>query len=72
MVRSNLAELPRILTEAFALVGLGKISKNTPSAVVLLWVKEGEQVDAEKLYAQIGQLKVENDFLKKSFRKLGI
>ncbi|MCZ8260389.1 MAG: transposase [Beijerinckiaceae bacterium] len=26
----------------------------------------------EKLYAQIGQLKVENDFLKKSARKLGI
>jgi transposase len=24
-----------------------------------------EQVDSEKLYAQIGQLKVENDFLKK-------
>jgi transposase-like protein len=29
-------------------------------------------IDAEKLYAQIGQLKVENDFLKKSARKLGI
>jgi transposase-like protein len=28
--------------------------------------------DIEKLYAQIGQLKVENDFLKKSARKLGI
>jgi transposase len=28
--------------------------------------------DVEKLYAQIGQLKVENDFLKKSARKLGI
>jgi len=31
--------------------------------------KEGEsekpEIDAEKLYAQIGQLKVENDFLKK-------
>ena len=31
-----------------------------------------ENVDIEKLYAQIGQLKVENDFLKKSARKLGI
>lgn len=31
-----------------------------------------ESVDVEKLYAQIGQLKVENDFLKKSARKLGI
>jgi transposase len=29
-------------------------------------------VQIEKLYAQIGQLKVENDFLKKSARKLGI
>jgi transposase len=28
--------------------------------------------EREKLYAQIGQLKVENDFLKKSARKLGI
>ena len=27
--------------------------------------------EVEKLYAQIGQLKVENDFLKKSARKLG-
>jgi transposase-like protein len=38
-------------------------SSNTP--------KE-EEVDIEKLYAQIGQLKVENDFLKKSCKKLGI
>ena len=29
-------------------------------------------IETEKLYAQIGQLKVENDFLKKSARKLGI
>jgi len=28
--------------------------------------------DLEQLYAQIGQLKVENDFLKKSARRLGI
>lgn len=34
---------------------------------------EGHQAqDTEKLYAQIGQLKVENDFLKKSCKKLGI
>jgi len=31
-----------------------------------------DTVDLDKLYAQIGQLKVENDFLKKSARKLGI
>ena len=28
--------------------------------------------DLERLYAQIGQLKVENDFLKKSAKRLGI
>ena len=33
---------------------------------------KSDQVDVEKLYAQIGQLKVENDFLKKSAKKLGI
>ena len=31
-----------------------------------------EEVDTEKLYAQIGQLKVENDFLKKSFKRTGL
>jgi len=31
---------------------------------------QSESVDAEKLYAQIGQLKVENDFLKKSLKKI--
>jgi hypothetical protein len=28
--------------------------------------------DLDRLFAQIGQLKVENDFLKKSARRLGI
>ena len=31
-----------------------------------------DSVDIDRLYAQIGQLKVENDFLKKSAKKLGI
>lgn len=31
-----------------------------------------ENVEIERLYSQIGQLKVENDFLKKSCKKLGI
>lgn len=34
--------------------------------------KNEDSIDVEKLYAQIGQLKVENDFLKKSCKKLGI
>jgi transposase len=29
-------------------------------------------VDPEKLYAKIGQLEIENDFLKKSVRKAGL
>jgi transposase len=33
---------------------------------------EGEKIDVDKLYVQIGQLKVENDFLNTSYKKLGI
>lgn len=33
---------------------------------------EESSVDTQELYAQIGQLRVENEFLKKSCRKLGI
>ena len=33
---------------------------------------EEKPMDTEKLYAQIGQLKVENDFLKKSLKKTGL
>jgi transposase-like protein len=33
---------------------------------------KSEEVNVEKLYSQIGKLKVENDFLKKSCKKLGI
>ena len=29
-------------------------------------------VDPEKLYAKIGQLEIENDFLKKSLKKTGL
>ena len=31
-----------------------------------------ERVDVDQLFSQIGQLKVENDFLKKSLRKTGL
>lgn len=34
--------------------------------------KTDEQVDTKELYQQIGQLKVENDFLKKNLKKLGL
>jgi len=35
--------------------------------------KEAEKdIDIEKLYAKIGQLEIENDFLKKNLRKIGL
>lgn len=34
--------------------------------------KKEDGPDVDQLYSQIGQLKVENDFLKKSCKKLGI
>ena len=34
--------------------------------------KREEQTDIKELFQQIGQLKVENDFLKKNLKKLGL
>ena len=33
---------------------------------------DSDSVDTKELYSQIGQLKVENDFLKKSLKKTGL
>ena len=33
---------------------------------------KNEEVDSEVLYAKIGQLEIENDFLKKTARKIGL
>jgi transposase len=33
--------------------------------------ESGEQIDADQLYAKIGRLELENEFLKKSLKKLG-
>jgi cell division protein FtsB len=30
------------------------------------------EIDVDKLYAKIGQLEIENDFLKKNLRKIGL
>jgi len=32
----------------------------------------GQDVDIEKLYSKIGQLEIENDFLKKNLKKIGL
>ena len=31
-----------------------------------------EEIDIDKLYAKIGQLEIENDFLKKNLKKIGL
>ncbi|MBK9107490.1 MAG: hypothetical protein IPM92_03685 [Saprospiraceae bacterium] len=46
---------------------MGSIFENSKPAQ-----DDTDSAEMEKLYAQIGQLKVENDFLKKSCKKLGI
>ena len=33
---------------------------------------KSEAIDMDKLYAKIGQLEIENDFLKKSLKKIGL
>jgi len=33
---------------------------------------DSEKVDLKELYSQIGQMKVENDFIKKSLKKTGL
>jgi len=34
--------------------------------------EDSKQIDTEKLYSKIGQLEMENDFLKKNLKKLGL
>lgn len=53
--------------KAEALDNLSSVFKGKPEPE-----QTESSVEIEKLYAQIGQLKVENDFLKKSAKKLGI
>jgi len=45
--------------------------ENMAAAFEKTGTEESESVDTQELYAQIGQLKVENEFLKKSFKRLG-
>jgi transposase len=45
--------------------------ENMGAAFEKTCAEESESVDTQELYAQIGQHKVENEFLKKSFKRLG-
>ena len=49
-----------------------EFQENMASVFQKKGVTEKDPVDIKELYAQIGQLKVENEFLKKSSAKLGI
>lgn len=71
--KSSLAELAKkfevsavIISrwKAEFLANMGQVFEKSDKA-------EEPDIDSQELYAQIGQLKVENEFLKKSFRKLG-
>ena len=50
----------------------GELLENIAAAFEKKDSAEKQSVDTQELYVQIGQLKVENEFLKKSCAKLGI
>ena len=50
----------------------GELLENIAATFDKKEATEKQSVDTQELYAQIGQLKVENEFLKKSCAKLGI
>lgn len=70
----TLAELSKKFEVSAVMISRWKseLLSNLPAAFQPKKEQEPDQVDVDKLYAQIGKLKVENDFLKKSCKKLGI
>lgn len=72
--RQTLAELSERFEVSSVMISRWKkeFHENMAMAFEKEQSKRTEQVDPEKLYAQIGQLKVENDFLKKSLKKTGL
>jgi transposase-like protein len=72
--QQTLAELSRKFEVNAVMISKWKAEflENMGAAFEKSGAVENETVDTQELYAQIGQLKVENEFLKKSCRKLGI
>lgn len=71
--KSSLAELAKKFEVSPIIISRWKaeLLANMGAAFEKSTKAEEPDVDTQELYAQIGQLKVENEFLKKSFRKLG-
>jgi transposase len=71
--RETLAELSKRFEVHPTIISKWKQEFIERSAVVFEKKTEGEsEFDQEKLFAKIGQLEIENDFLKKSCKKAGL
>ena len=71
--RESLAELSKRYEVHSAMISKWKHEFLEKSSDVFNKKSEEEVgVDPEKLYAKIGQLEIENDFLKKSLKKTGL
>jgi transposase-like protein len=71
--RESLAELSKRYEVHPTVISKWKIEFLEKSSGLFDKKSDGEPgVDPEKLYTKIGQLEVENDFLKKSLHKIGL